>query len=154
RCNRVAVRARDFEAEVVGVVGGDPGEGVAVLGHLKPPGGMSFVGRFRCVACWFLFCRARGGPGRATGAQGGGEDDREPGAVEAQPGRGVHEALTSSYPASSTAPLIFASSSGPSLTTVSRPLSRSTSTEVTPATSPTSSLTELTQCPQVMPLTV
>src|SRR5690606_20971039 len=43
---------------------------------------------------------------------------------------------------------------GPSLSTVSRPVARSTSTFLTPGTSLTSSLTELTQWPQVMPFTV
>src|SRR5690606_18764494 len=60
----------------------------------------------------------------------------------------------SSYPASSTASLTSASSMGASLVTVTRPVSRSTSTPVTPAIWPTSSLTELTQWPQVIPVTV
>src|SRR3712207_9559527 len=47
-----------------------------------------------------------------------------------------------------------ASSTGVSLVTVSPPVARSTSTSVTPGTWLTSSVTEPTQWPQVMPTTV
>jgi DNA-binding FrmR family transcriptional regulator len=46
------------------------------------------------------------------------------------------------------------SSTGASLVTVRPPVSRSTSTPVTPGTCETSSVTALTQWPQVMPVTV
>ncbi|CCH15660.1 hypothetical protein MILUP08_40570 [Micromonospora lupini str. Lupac 08] len=42
---------------------------------------------------------------------------------------------------------------GCSLVTVTRPVARSTCTSRTPAIAPTSALTALTQCPQVMPRT-
>src|SRR5699024_2532655 len=60
----------------------------------------------------------------------------------------------SAYPASSIAERMASSVTGSVLVTVSPPLARSTFTSTTPATSDTSSVTEATQCSQVMPVTV
>ena len=71
--------------------------------------------------------------------------DGETQGVGAELGGRVHGTVTTSYPASLTAATTAASSIGPSPSTVSRPVVRSTSTPVTPGTSVTSSVTELTQ---------
>ena len=73
-------------------------------------------------------------------------------------GRGLQHAglrhRASSYPASSTAARTASSDSGASLVTVTAPEPRSTRTSPTPSIAEISSVTALTQCPQVIPVTV
>src|SRR5699024_600359 len=66
----------------------------------------------------------------------------------------THSSAVTVYPASSTASRTAAGSTASGETTTRRPVSRSTSTLDTPGISETSSLTEATQWPQVMPETV
>src|SRR4051812_40921706 len=80
-------------------------------------------------------------------------EDRRDGADERQdPVHGAHAGLrqASAYPASVTADSTSAGSRGASLVMVTAPVSSTTSTCRTPAISPTSSVTEATQCAQVM----
>ena len=63
-------------------------------------------------------------------------------------------AQTSAYPASSTAAAICSRVGSAAAATVTAPVSRSTSTDSTPSMADTSSVTALTQCPQVIPVTV
>src|SRR3546814_3451867 len=92
--------------------------------------------------------RAGGGAHGRSATDHGGEEQ----AVGAELEAGTH--VETVYPASSTAAAKAASSTGPSDSTVTRPEERSTSAAVTPSSLLTSSVTEATQWPQVMPFTV
>src|SRR5699024_5788669 len=74
-------------------------------------------------------------------------------AVQGHPRPCPHRLRTAEYPASETAASTAASSTVPSAETRSTPVSWLTSTSCTPGTSPTSSRTDISQWPQVMPVT-
>ena len=63
-------------------------------------------------------------------------------------------AQASAYPASSTAAAICSRVGSVTAATVTAPVSRSTATDSTPSMAETSSVTALTQCPHVIPVTV
>src|SRR5690606_11046058 len=82
-------------------------------------------------------------------------DDEEAGQPHRRAELSPHDGLSATvYPASSTAARTASSVSAEALVTVTAPVGRSTSTFSTPVSSESSSLTELTQWPQVMRATV
>src|SRR5699024_5260793 len=93
------------------------------------------------------------GPARAGGQVRGGAQGRQQPAAPGHPCACPHRLRTAESPASETAASTAASSTSPSAETRSTPVSWLTSTPCTPGTSPTSSRTDISQWPQVMPVT-
>src|SRR4051812_17173273 len=154
RLDGVPVRSDDRERELAGVGETVFGlEGVVVLRHEQAPDRLR--GRVGCISGVRRVMTRAADVDRASrrtddGASGehAGEHEAERRELDA----GVH--VDTSYPASSTAAAKSASSMGTSDDTVTRPEPRSMSTDVTPSIWLTSSVTALTQCSHVMPITV
>src|SRR5699024_139821 len=82
-----------------------------------------------------------------------GEQGRQQQAVQGHPRACPARLRTAEYPASETAASTAASSTSPSAEMRSTPVSWLTSTSCTPGSAPTSSRTDISQWPQVMPVT-
>src|SRR5699024_9142039 len=93
------------------------------------------------------------GDGDAGEPEGCAERHHQPSAVGREPDWCLHQPRTAVEPASSTAARTFASSTSSEAETTSLPVCALTWMSVTPEISLTSSRTDISQCPQVMPVT-